>query len=86
MPTNEEKLYCGSQFAASIKVLKPACRCGEDKICYSIAIVQHIQDLTKLPTAKTNLRTAGNSATCGVTLIPGHTYFVATRNGDAKDS
>lgn len=67
--------WCISPFAGTIKVLSTGSSCGSMNICYKIAVVQQLRGTTISPT---NLRTANNSAACGVTLTQGNTYFVTT--------
>lgn len=68
--------YYNSDFAGTFKVLGPVYNCGEMKHCYSIAVVQQFRG-TPAP-AISVLETNNQSAACGVSLAPGHTYFVAT--------
>lgn len=67
--------WCNSAFAGTIKVLSTGSSCGSMNICHKIAVVQQLRGTTISPT---NLRTANNSAACGVALTQGNTYFVTT--------
>lgn len=75
IPIVKNKAYCSSAFAGTIKVLNSGSSCGTLKRCYSITVVQQFRGAAITPTI---LETASQSAACGVTLVQGHTYFVAT--------
>lgn len=75
MPIVKKDAFCKSTFAGIIKVLNSGSSCQSKKICYSIGVVQRLSGKSISPTV---LRTSDNSASCGVTLIKGNTYFVAT--------
>lgn len=79
--------YCNSKFAGTIKVLDSGstCELPEDEeqpqTCYKIVVVKQYRGNVIKPHT---LRTADNSAACGVWLEAGHTYFVATNPIDRK--
>lgn len=75
MPIVKIDAYCKSTFVGTIKVLNSGLRCQSTNICYSIGVVQRLSGISISPTV---LQTSDNSASCGVTLIEGNTYFVAT--------
>lgn len=80
MPVVKKDAYCKSKYVGSIKVLNSGSSCDSAKICHSIGVVQRFRGAAITPTA---LLTADNSAACGVNLIKGHTYFVATNPIDS---
>lgn len=80
IPLVKKDAYCRSKFAGVIKVLSST-SCGTMQTCYSIQIYQQIRGATSTATV---LKTNNSSAACGVTLIPGNYYFVATDPYDAN--
>lgn len=66
--------YCKSTFAGTIRVLAPSFTCGSMQRCYPITVVNQIRGT---PISPIIVRTPEQSATCGVFLTPGNTYFVA---------
>lgn len=67
--------YCSSTFVGIIQVLIAGQRCGSGNACYVIKVVNQIRG-DKVSAIL--LRTADNFDSCGVTLVEGNTYFVAT--------
>lgn len=88
LPIVLKEAYCNSQFAGIIKVLDSGSSCvdglGDGDVtdtCYPIRVVQRFRGAE---TKATVLRTAENSAACGVWLMKGHTYFVGASTIDYK--
>lgn len=77
----ELKTYCASSFAGTFEVLGPSYYCGQNQICYPIAVVQQFRGPNVWPTTA---KTSDSSAACGVGLTVGNTYFVATNPADAN--
>lgn len=69
--------YCEAQFAGIIHVTSTFSNCQTSHHCYGIVVIEQLRGPSITPTP-TILQTASESAACGVTLTPGHTYFVAT--------
>lgn len=75
--SSPDKYYCESEFAGTIKVLSSARKDDDEMyVRYFIRVEQQIRGAV---IRTVDLRTAENSAMCGVTLTPGNTYFVATK-------
>lgn len=72
----EVNAYCNAGFAGTFKVLSDAYSCGPMKNCYSIAVVQQFRGNPVSPSV--TLETPSQSAACGVYLVQGNTYFIAT--------
>lgn len=71
----KQQQYCDSQFAGIIDVLTDGSDC-QYKTCYGISVVQQIRGTaTSYPFLI--LQTGTSSASCGVSLVSGHTYFMA---------
>lgn len=74
--TNEQ-IYCDSGFAGTITVATNGFPCGpyNYNLCYGINNVQQINGASITPYI---IQTAPDTAGCGVTLITGNTYFIAS--------
>lgn len=74
-PIDKNAAYCNSKFVGTIKINEVGQRCGTGNTCYVLQDVKQIRGDKMTPIL---LRTADNSAACGVSLLKGNTYFVAT--------
>lgn len=81
LPIVKSNAYCNSQFAGVIRVTSAGAYCpdGSMQTCYDITTFHQLHGTTISPT---KLRTNNNPAACGVTLVQGNIYFVATNSID----